>query len=195
MNRKLKTTTVIMLLSSLLMTACGTSSNDTGIEALGSDKTLYKSSGFEIAVPNDWEIIESASFTSNIPESTVVAFRNNIKSEIFTANMNIAVSILEEEISSEDFAKNAISNLKTKLSAFSEIKQERKNVKFGTEYESGYLFNFEGKGKSSDPIINFTQLYIVHKNVGHTITMSHIQNEDENIVKVLEEMLNSFSLK
>ena len=82
--------TISLIIISLFFTGCfGDDNGDSDI--ITTTKSFYETETFSIQFPPDWEILESGDFTSNIPSSTVVGFRNNIKSEVFTANLNISV--------------------------------------------------------------------------------------------------------
>lgn len=182
----------LFIISSLiLLTGCGSDTPDEKTEENAGYKT-YESSEFSLKVPQDWEVLDKKDFTSNVPQSTVVVFRNNIKDDIFTANLTINMVKVDEKLSAEDFAKSTKSKLKGSLVGFTEIKSEALSL---ADNLQAFELQFEGKKSSADPIIRFRQIFITKNGVGYTINAAHHQNEDESVVNLLNEMINSFSLK
>jgi len=100
---------LLLLLIPFILTGCfgGDDSSTTGGFANPNYNT-YDNTAFTISYPKDWEVIDSKSFTSNVPAETLIDFRNNIKNEIFTANTNISQSKLPLEITSADFGKSTL---------------------------------------------------------------------------------------
>lgn len=190
----------ILLLVSIpfILTACGgddespTGSNS----AVNADKLIYETDDFSMLFPKDWEIIESDSFTSNVPEETIVGFRNNIKSNIFTANINIAKTESgEESIDSRDFAKSSLAKAKKSLVNFNQISLEDYDFSFGDEEIATYISDFEGRKSASEPTIHFKQLHVVNDGTGYTITGAYAPSEEESTVVQIQEMIESFQLK
>ena len=175
------------------LTGCFGGSENTEIADI--TKFQYKTSNYSISLPQDWEIIEKNDFTSNIPAETQVVFRNNIKNEIFTANANISAKNVGE-INLEDFAKNNRNKVKAELISFQFYEMEDNTIEIisGEQTTEGIIYEFSGKSSPSNPIIQFKQLYIVDGGLGFTITAAHLPNEDETVVKYLDEMLKSFTL-
>lgn len=188
----------LILGASFLLTSCGGGDSDTTADKKVADEaneTVYETAGFSIQIPKDWETIEKNNFTSNVPEQTVVGFRNNIKSDIFTANLNIAQKSVEETLAVKDLAKSSLAIIKTSLIGFEQINENEDKMDYGEDGLVTYSLEFEGKKSASEPIIHFKQLYVVNGGVGYTITAARQQNEDEPVVNALDEMLNSFLLK
>ena len=122
---KTKALISILISTTLLFTACGDD------EAVAPEEDIqiaglvtYEGSDFSLKIDQDWEIIEKNSFTSNVPVETVVDFRNNLKSEIFTANVNVSMVAVPETQSSEDFAKSSLAQARNSLVGFSEVGQK-----------------------------------------------------------------------
>ncbi|MFC1751417.1 hypothetical protein ACFL2V_21800 [Pseudomonadota bacterium] len=65
---------------------------------------FYDNNILSISIPKDWDILEEDDFTADVPQETLVVFRNNVKNENFTANINIVRKQLLEKLSSKDFA-------------------------------------------------------------------------------------------
>lgn len=185
-----------MFAVSFLLTGCfGGNSTPAPTDQSTGTTTTYQTTDFSINVPTDWDTIESKDFTSNIPKGTIVAFRNNIKSEVFTANLNISVTDLQEVITSQDFETSSKANIKSSLLGYTETSTAPQDVKSGTATLQGVMFEFQGKKSASDPILTFKQLYVVRDKTGYTLTAAYLPDEDASVVNSLTEMLNSFMLK
>lgn len=191
---KFEKITILGLASILLLSACGNDTKDPDQikkEAEAAGKIIYDTEELSIQLPKDWEVIEKNSYPSNVPPEIVVGFRNNIKSDIFTANLTIAKKELAGETLTRDFAKSSLAMIKKSLMGFNLISEnEGKTGEMDT-----YILEVEGKKNSSEPIIHFKQLYIVNRGFGYTFTASYLPTEDESVVNALQEMLDSFALK
>lgn len=148
---------------------------------------IYDSNEFTIQFPQDWQIIEGNDFTSTTPTSAQVGFVNNLINEKFTANLNVTVRTVSDELTSSDFAKSNNAKTKANLIEFSQTSTIESN--------NGITTNFQGKKSASSPIINFSRLDRITNGKGYSATASHLPEEDESVVNALNEMLNSFSLK
>ncbi len=177
---------------SLTFTGCfGGTSGEESVQG----KITYQTDNFIILVPESWEALGKSDFTSNIPSNIVAAFRNNIQNEIFTANLTISEDILEEEITSEDFGKSSLAQAKNTLISYREISREEIQIISGEESLNSFIVEFEGKRNNSEPLIRFKQTYAINDGIGYIITGSFLQTENENVVKTIDEMLNSFALE
>lgn len=182
----------IFIGTSLFLAGCGSGDSDTSTnETAGVGEKTYAGSDFSINYPQDWEVIEPDSYTSNVPRQTVVAFRNNIQNEIFTANLSINIQNLDEDISSDDFTKSTLSKTKKALLSFSELPST--DIKIG-DIETK-IIEFEGKKSPSEGIIHFKSINIVKNKTAYTLMTAYLPNEDESVVNNIDTMLNSFSLK
>lgn len=189
---------LIIAISTLTLTGCGggdtTDSANGG--ATGSGQVGYEGADFNINVPTDWEVLDENDFTSQVPGETRVAFRSNFKNESFTANLNVGQKNVGEDVSSEDFAKSNLAVAKKNLLGFEQISMETFPVVKGDDEElEGVLIQFQGKRVATDPIVQFKQISIVDNGIGYTVTSAFLTNEDESIVKQLDQMLDSFSLR
>ncbi len=183
----------LLTLSTLFLANCGGSASE---EAAGEQgKTLYSGEGFEISAPQDWEIIEQKDFTANVPAETQVAFRNNEKSEIFTANVNVTKNILPEEITSINFAKSSVAKISQSLLSFEKLKEENYAFADGENVINTLWIEFQGKQSATSDIILFKQLFVVKGTTAFTATGALLPNENESIVKQIDEMLNSLTLR
>lgn len=184
----------ILISLPIVFFGCGTSST-TQYDINTIDYTAYSNANFSILYPNDWEIIERGNFPSSVSNDVIVVFKNNIKSEIFTANLSLAIGISDQKINTKDFALNTLEKAKVNLIDFVELNQSEDSVKSGTTELPAYVAQFSGKKQNSSPKIIFTQLYVAKDKVIYTLTAAYQTNEDESIVKKVNDMLNSFSLK
>lgn len=190
---------LLLLLSiPILLTGCfggdGTSPSGTNGSSNPNFKT-YENAAFSISLPNDWEIIDSKSFTSNVPQETLIGFRNNMKNEVFTANVNISQTKLPDTTTSNDFGKSTLLKAKESLVGFIETSKEDFALIYGDQEITTFISGFEGKKTPADPIVRFKQLYVAYNGAGYVITAAYLPAEDESVVKMTDEMLHSFSLK
>ncbi len=184
---------IVLTIVIFAFTGCGEEAITTNSVSAGMKG--YETANFYIHYPQDWKIIEKINFPSTISKDVIVAFKNNIKNEVFTANINIAVNVSNESISSKDFAVNTIEKNKTNLIGLTNIEGSEETVMLGDTKIKAYVYQFTAKKTASAPTIKFIQLFVSKGDVIYTVTSSHLPNEDESIVKQLNEMLNSFVLK
>jgi len=191
---------LLILSTTLLLSGCFGS--DSAISDLTSSNgasnpnfKIYETAGFSIEMPNDWEIIDSKTFTSNVPAETIIGFRNNLRNEVFTANVNISQTKIPEETLSIDFGKSTLLKAKESLVGFKELSKEDISLQISDTEITTFISGFEGKKSPADPIVNFKQLYISYKGAGYTVTGAYLPIEDESVVKMIDAMLHSFSLK
>ena len=195
MDKKLKSL-LILPTTLLILTGCfGGNGGGTGVNIPDAGETKYEHSDFSIIIPQDWEIIEKSDFTSNVPYETIVGFRNNIKSEIFTANVNIAMTGVTEETTSADLAKSSRSKISSSLLSFQELASKKIDFQYGETNIEAATLEFSGKKGSADPITQFNQLYVVTNGIGYIVTASYLPDEDETVVKYTNRMIDSFTLK
>lgn len=195
---KIKYFFIPAVLAVILFSGCSSEDeeiNPTDGTTKNPNKTLYEETDFSLSVPASWEVINKDSFTSNVPANTIVGFRNNIKNEEFTANLNITQTNLTEEISSEDFAKSSIAKTKNSLVDFTEISKDTASVDSPDGKMEAYLVEMEGKKSANEPIVHFKQLHVVNKDKAYTITAAYLEGEDESAINILDEMIESFILK
>jgi len=194
-----------IFISLFLLSSCGnstdttqptsTDSTDVATDLAAQGKVLYQGQDFTIAVPDRWEVISKSDFTSNFPEDVVVAFRNNVKNEIFTANMTIAIQTLPEDIPSQDFGINSIKKQKEYILEFKDTRYSAQDLIYKDTKIPTYFVQSEGKKSGADPLIKFAQLFVVYNKKAYTITAAYLPTEDESVVNAINEMINSFALK
>lgn len=191
----MKKSLIIFGIIPLILTGCLGIGEETttGEPAVG--EIEYSHTNFSIFVPQDWETIDEADFTSAIPAEVIVDFRNNIKSEIFTANLSVSAINVEEGISASDLAISSKTKAEDSLVSFKGISSEKIDVPYGEGFVNGERITFSGKKNASDPIIYFEQIYVIHNGVGYVVTAASLAEENETVVNYLDRMLNSFALK
>lgn len=183
----------IILALPLILTGClGGSDNSTNTIT---NKTTYQAETFTIDVPLDWETIEKAALGTYAPPGLVVAFRNNIKSEIFTANMIIEIDTGMEGLTAEEVGLNEKNIQKNKLIAFTDISTETKAINAGENTVEGYFTNYQGKQDAAGATVTYKQLTVAYNGSIITVSAGYGPNEDESVVKMINEMIDSFALK
>lgn len=191
----IKSKIAILLTTSILLTGCFGSSDGPEATSIEAGKMLYEGSGYQLIAPEEWEIIEKSDFTTSVPQETQVAFRNNIKSEIFTANVNVLVVDIDDSLSAEDFAISSKTKAKSSLISFTDLGSSNSEIPLGEITIPITKLAFSGKKTASETIIKFEQLYAVKDGLGYILTAAYLPEEDESVVKYMNEMLDSFSLK
>jgi hypothetical protein len=192
---------ILTLTSAFLASGCGgttpaTPAPDTAAADLAKQgKVLYQGQDFTIAIPDKWEVISKEEFTTNYPKEIIVAFRNNVKNEIFTANMTVAIQSLDVEIPAEDFGKNSVKKQSEFVPSFKELRSSTQDLTFGQTKIPTYFIQSEGKKSTQEPLLKFAQLFVVNNKKAYTVTAAYLPTEDENVVNAINEMINSFSLK
>jgi len=155
----------------------------------------FENKDFSIIYPENWEVLNEDSFTSNVPATTVVVFRNNIKSDIFTANLNVSQATIAEDTTSEDFALQTLNTEKYNLIGFSELKRENYTLGTGENAIKTFLVTFKGRKTITETLVEFKQICIALNGFGIIVTAAYLPNEDQNVVFKLDEMVRAFTLK
>ncbi|MCX6735046.1 MAG: PsbP-related protein [Candidatus Peregrinibacteria bacterium] len=191
-------TIIISLTFTFLFTGCsGSSSTSTTTPTIKEGNTVYENNTFSLQLPKSWEVIDKTSFTSTVPTETVIGFRNNIKSDIFTANVNVAQKQLQQSDSPsvKDFAKSSLEILRNNLISYQIFNEKEGKMTYGKDGLVTYYTELEGKKSASEQIIHFKQVYVINQGIAYTVTAAYLPNEDESVVTTVGEMLDSFYLK
>ncbi|MFC1616312.1 hypothetical protein ACFL21_04165 [Patescibacteria group bacterium] len=186
---------LILSFSLILLPGCFGGGDSTPIEDL--DNSYYQTDEFSIKIPMDWEIIESNKFPSNVPSELIVAFQSNIRNAKFTSTVSINKIFFGEEktVNSDDFYKNSLRKIKNTLVNYEEISIDDIEIIRGEEFIPGVIVIYQGKQRAYDNIVRFRELYLGYGNFGYIVTAAYLTDEDESIVKNIEEMINSFQLQ
>jgi hypothetical protein len=155
----------------------------------------YERSDFSLLYPSDWEILESEDFTSNVPSSTAVVFRNNLKNDIFTASLNISQSEITTGTTSKDFSLQTLNIQKYNLVGFNESIREEYILGDEITGEKTFISTFQGRKTATESLVEFKQLCIARNGFGIIVTAAYLPNEEQSVVMMLDEMLRSFALK
>lgn len=185
-----------MALASLLLvgTGCGLFGGDEQEEKPRSaDANSYQHESFSISPPKDWETVTT--FTKEYPKGIVVAFRNNVKDDNFTANINMLQKTVPEGFTSIDFALQELKNHEKNLLNYKENSRENTKITVGGQSVDTLLLYFQGKQNAEDDVIKFLQIFGVKGTVGFVATGALPENSDEDSVKKIEEALRTFVVK
>ncbi len=188
-----KNLVMFMIVASMLtLTACSSSG---GTSTTTDERSkVYESGEFTITIPKEWEVINKEQFTSNIPKETEVVFRNNIKNETFTANTQVLKKPLQEEVSSLDYAR-MVMNREQDLYDFKELQRQEITLKINGQDEKTFLIKFEGRKSPEEKLVRYSQSYAVKGKKAYIVLAAYAPQENESVVKVMEDIVKSFSLK
>lgn len=184
-----------VLLFSLILSACGgeePSSSEEGSEESAYTYT-YKTAEFQMEVLKDWEIVNS--FTSEYPDGLRVAFRNDVKDSIFTANITVLAEENAGDDTSYDFAQRKLADHEDTLLNYKLLAQETISLSVASAESKTILYKFEGKNESATPTLEFMQVTLTEVEDAWTITATYRPSEDELLLEQMEAMLRSFTLR
>lgn len=205
-NKTTHTTTFFKLvaISALctgLLSGCFNFSGSSGSTSTGNQTSvdeqhkLYETNAFSVVVPKTWDVFEKDDFTSDVPEETIVVFRNNVKNENFTANVNIVQNNLQQPLSLLDYAKMVNNRQRSGLYDYKETKKEDFKLKIGSKEEPSYIIMFEAKKTPDEKVVRYIQGYGISGNSAYIITGAISTQENDNVVKTIEDIVKSFKLK
>lgn len=200
MKKILTVISVALMLS--IFTGClgigeDTTTTDTTTPTQGTPQSYknFENKDFSIIYPENWEVLDEEAFTSNVPATTIVVFRNNIKSDIFTANLNVSQATIAEGTTSEDFALQTLNTEKYNLIGFTELKRENYTLGEGANAIKTFLVTFQGRKTITETLVEFKQICIARNGFGIIVTAAYLPNEDQNVVYQLDQMVKAFTLK
>ena len=153
----------------------------------------YSTSTFSLEVPNDWEVISQ--FTSDYPENTLVAFRNNLKEKDFLANVNIVANTLEDDLNNGDYGLEMLQYHEETLIDYKLIEQQEIDIKINGQTTPTYLNYFEGRNNTSSDVLRFVQVYAIDGSIGYIATGSFLPDEDEFAIDNCVHMVKSLAVK
>jgi len=182
------------LISLFVMTGCFGSGDSGTTTELKNFKT-YKATTFAIGIPSTWEIIEAKDFSKDIPMETLVIFRNNIQSDVFTENANVTKKILKSSMSTYDFAKSEVLENRNSLINYKEISRDEEfNVVVGGKMQKSILILFEGKENTQEPTIRMLQVYAVNGTDAYTVTAAYKSDADNLTIDNAKNIIKSFKV-
>jgi len=200
-TKKSITFVIISIISLTTLTGCfGGSEEETVTPNSDPHYVTYEKSGLFIDAPSDWEVLTDTDFPSNVPNSTLAVFRNNIKNDVFTANLSITQSEIAKGTSSKDFALQTLNTQRYNLIGFQELSREDFDITKKTDetvekIDTTYLVQFQARKTVTDPILEFKQFFIARNGFGIIITAAYHPSEDQSVVAKINTMLRSLQLK
>lgn len=191
----------LLIILPLLLLGAGcfhSNAEDPNEKALPASANSYQADEFSISPPLDsqkktWETITT--FTKEFPAGAIAAFRDNVKDEKFTANINVYKKSVPADVSSANFALSEIRNQEKNVLNFKELSRENVKIAISDQNVDTILFYFEGKEKAEEEIIKFFQIFGVKNAVGYIVTGSAASDALDETVKKIEESLRSLVIK
>lgn len=158
--------------------------------------SVYTAPAFSISMPNSWHTIEPKDFSKDIPQETQIIFRDNIKSDLFTANANVTKRLLKQQTNSLNYGKSMMNENKSSLLNFKEISRDEDfNIAIGGQMQKTLLVLFEGKESESDPTIRIVQTYAVNGSDAYTVTAAYLPESLELDAENAKNIVKSFKVK
>lgn len=190
---RLAKTIFIAVLLSTMLTGCGLIGNSNNKTTTTTKD--YESSDFKVNIPPEWEVIEKKDFTADVPEVTQVVFRNNVKNETYTANVNVIRNQLQDTIDTSEYAKMVYNRQKTGLYDFKEIRRDAIKLKRGSDDIETTLLVFEARKGTDQLNVRYYQSYLVKNNFAYIITGSASPKENDVTFQTIENTVKSFQVK
>lgn len=189
--------TFLLIGSFFLFAGCFNFGDDTtpSIQPVDEQSRLYETDIFSIIIPKDWEMIEQKDFTSDVPEVTMIVFRNNVKNENFTANVNIVKNSLQDPVSTLEYAKLVNNRQKSGLVDYNETQKDLRNINIGGSDQETFFTAFEARVAANDKLIRYMQTYGVKERNAYIVTGSFSPQESETSSQKIESIVKSFRLK
>lgn len=190
--------TFVIAITLFSFTGCFEDAPEDTTPSTSTDYLIHETTDFTIDYGKNLEVLTPENFPSNVPKSTVVIFRNNIKSDVFTANLNISQSALKTDISSTDFALQTLNTEKYNLVSFQEVARETYTLASSTDPTKTidtFLVTFRGRKSVTEPLLEWKQLCFARNGYGIIVTTGYLPTEDQNVVLLFDTMLKSFRLK
>lgn len=159
------------------------------------DLNTYDTNILSIGIPKNWEILEQDDFTSEVPQETLVVFRNNVKNETFTANINVVRKRLLEPLSSKEFAIQTNNRQREGLTDYKEISKDDFTVPVADRQEETYLVGYEARKSPDERLVRYLQVYAVKDNFGYIVTGAISPQESIDISNLVGTAVRSFQLK
>lgn len=187
----------LLTLITFTFTACfhSNESTDTPTEDSNTEMTTYQNAELSIAIPRDWEIIEAKDFSDRVAPNTVIAFRNNIKNDIYTASINIVTNERLSDKSSADHGKEIINSEKASVVEYKELSRESISLKNAGNTDAAEFIIFEGKESAEDDLVRYVQTFLAKDDKVYIVTGSYRPTEEERMTQLIQQSVKSFELK
>ncbi len=193
-----KRTYFAAVLMAMSLTACfgpSTSGSTSSSNSQPStEQKAYNNGDIFLTFPANWEVIQPADFTSDIPFETQVVVRNNVKNEIFTATTAVTKTNIPAGTPTTDFALSLLNKQKYGLIDYKETSRETVNINVGGQEIETYLVKFEAKEKPNDQTLRYIQKFAVKNNAGYVILGATSLQESETVVNSVGNIINSFKV-
>ncbi len=191
----MKTLLYSVLFSSLILASCGgISSEDDNISESDTYRFVeYKTSDFLIEKPEDWETINS--FTSEYPDGIRVAFRDNLKTGDFVANVTVIREENTDSLTSFDMMQEKLGEHEDHLLDYQLLAEEELTLSIGGGESKTTLFTFSGKNESTSEELEFMQLALAKGDKAYLVTATYDPDVDEFTLERMLTMLKSFQLR
>lgn len=188
---------VLFSLVTLTLSACLGIGEDTDTAPVegSNESTTYQNSELSVAIPKDWEIIESKDFSDRVASNTVIAFRNNMKNDIFTANINIITNERLSDKSSSEHAKEIINSEKATITEYKELSRETVSLKNAGNTDATEFIVFEGKNNADQDLTRYVQVFLAKGDKVYIVTGSYRPTEEEKTTQLIQQSIKSFELK
>lgn len=155
----------------------------------------YETNEFTVQVPKEWEIIEKKDFAQEVPQDGVVVFRNNVKNENHTAVVSIVRKNFQNPIPNLEFGNLIDNKNKVSLYEFKSLKKDTIKASISGKEEETFFLSFEGKEAADAAVLRYLQIPMGKGNNGFIITGTISLQENENTIKLIEEIVKSLKLK
>lgn len=193
----MKKLNIVLLIAVFILTGCFGGGEATIDVPQFEGFKIYEAPSFVIAAPERWEVAEQKDFSQDIPGQTQIIFRNNIKNEKFTANANVTKQLLNQAMTSQEFARTEIAGHKSTLLNYNEIsRNEEFKVIVGDKVHNSVYILFEGKQAEDQPMIRVVQTYAVNGADAYTVTAAYLKEEEnELIAEIAGQIIETFKVK
>lgn len=195
LSKKILISTVALTI--LVLGGCSSGSTTTP-KTSDDDKTRIIDNAqydFNVRIPREWDVIEAKDFTSEVPKQTVIVFRNNVKNEDFTANVNVIRNTLQTPRETLDYAKQVLNRQKGGLYNYRETARDLVQVSITGKKVDTYLTHFEAKKDPASELTKFVQTYAVKGSEAYIVTGSLSPKENTNNANTVDEIVKSFTIK
>lgn len=190
----------LIVIPFLLAGCFGSSDSSTALDKKIEGFHSYSTGEFSMQIPDEWEVITLEKFQSNVPKNTLIAFRNNVKDEKFTANVVVIKNDLsqEQEISSLDYAKSLHQKMSQDLSNYIEIAVEQMKI-FADNKENETIFLYAvGREQPESDLKKFMQISGIKGKTAYIALGSMLSTESETNTVLTDKiitMIKSFEVK
>ncbi len=184
--------TVLLFLSISLSGCLGSSAVSSG------PKTGYHSYGIDdiaLNIPDEWEVITAAQFASGVPAQTVIAFRSNIKNPIFTANVTISKTPVNETTQTLDYAKSLKHRIETSLVSYIDAGSEAVALVAGGAPADTLMIKSQGAERPQSDLKYFVHIPVIRSGFAYTIVGTTLANADDAEKEKIKIIAKSFSVK